>query len=63
MPHSTPRAYTVGAASVALAVTAALAATAPTATAAVPAKPAAEATPSLKVLTYNAFLFSKIAQL
>ncbi|MFH8989523.1 sphingomyelin phosphodiesterase [Streptomyces sp. NPDC017940] len=55
MPHPTPRTYTVGAASVALALTAALAATAPTASAA----PAAEATPRLEVLTYNAFLFSK----
>lgn len=54
MPHSTPRTCAVGAVPVALAVTAALAATAPTASAA----SAAEATPRLKVLTYNAFLFS-----
>ncbi|MER5302545.1 sphingomyelin phosphodiesterase [Streptomyces lasiicapitis] len=52
MPHPTPRTYTVGAVSVVLAATATLAATAPGAS-------AAEATPRLKVLTYNAFLFSK----
>ncbi|GHC80520.1 sphingomyelin phosphodiesterase [Streptomyces flavofungini] len=51
MPHSTPRTRTVGAITVALAATATLVATAPTASAA--------STPHLKVLTYNAFLFSK----
>ncbi|EPH44675.1 sphingomyelin phosphodiesterase [Streptomyces aurantiacus] len=52
MPHSTPRTYAAGAVGIALAATATLVATAPTAA-------AAEATPRLKVLTYNAFLFSK----
>ncbi|WJV44624.1 sphingomyelin phosphodiesterase [Streptomyces flavofungini] len=51
MPHSTPRTHTVAATAVALAATATLVATAPTASAA--------ETPQLKVLTYNAFLFSK----
>ncbi|WP_030671952.1 sphingomyelin phosphodiesterase [Streptomyces sp. NRRL B-1347] len=51
MPHSTPRTCLGGAIAVALAATATLAATAPSASAA--------ETPRLKVLTYNAFLFSK----
>ncbi|MEV0440898.1 hypothetical protein AB0I84_36635 [Streptomyces spectabilis] len=53
MPHSTPR--TCLGIAVALAATATLAATVPSAS-------AADAdTPRLKVLTYNAFLFSKTA--
>ncbi|MER6995535.1 sphingomyelin phosphodiesterase [Streptomyces sp. NPDC000410] len=58
MPHSTLRRISGAALSTALAA-ATLAVAAPSATAVAPAAESAAATPSLKVLTYNVFLFSK----
>ncbi len=57
MPHSVLR-RTPGAALATALAAATLAATAPSASAA-PTAPAAAEVPSLKVLSYNAFLFSK----